>query len=235
MVKGGQATVGESKRKAEAIAKRADELNKDLLVNPHPNRIHRHRFAFVEDTGNYAIYALRFGVFSHEKRKAISVRTITQSTLYEHGGMASDDAPMSPYLGSNNPSHYCKHCGNRGGTMGPCNGHFGIIEFALPVYNTIWLPKLTIKMLRMVCFWCSHPIRDTEHVTAKVPKKALVQYLENCKARKVCENCGGKCQPTYAREDHWIVASWDAKSEFDSPEEEAFAKQPFTVRSVAAS
>lgn len=112
---------------------------------------------------------------------------------------------------------------------GLCNGHFGIIEFVLPVYNTCWLAKMTPKFLKMVCFWCSHPLHNTEGVVGKAATKTMIKVAA-APPHKACPGCEAKFQPTYVRQDQWLDVVWPAGVEFDSKEDEAFATQRFTVR-----
>jgi hypothetical protein len=217
---------------AEIIAERVEKLNELARSgNRHPSRLKRHRFESSEDTSAYVITGLSFKAFSKEAKEALSVRPITDSTLYEQG-LPRDDAPMSLYLGSISPSQFCKTCANPGGSMGLCAGHFGHISLARPVYHPCWRStRYTIKFLKMVCYWCSHPLHDATKMTAKSAKKAIPQ-LQLQPRRKVCTNpeCGAKHQPDWVRTNSNISTSWSAKVVFESPEEEAHARTPFTVR-----
>jgi len=116
------------------IAERVEELNALVRAgNRHPGRFKRRRFQSSEDSSDYIITGISFTAFSEEQKQALSVREITTSTLYDQG-VPHDDAPMSLYLGSNSPSLFCKTCGNPGGSMGLCSGHFGRIALAVRVF-----------------------------------------------------------------------------------------------------
>lgn len=115
------------------IAERVEELNALVRAGDrHPGRFKRRRFQSSEDSSEHAITGISFSAFSENQKKALSVREITNSTLYDQG-VPHDDAPMSLYLGSNSPSLFCKTCGNPGGSMGLCSGHFGRIELAVRI------------------------------------------------------------------------------------------------------
>jgi hypothetical protein len=226
---------------AHQIADRVEKLNAMVRAgNHHPSQLKRHRFSSSEDTSDYSITGIAFRAFSEEEKRALSVREITDTTLYEQG-LPCDDAAMSLYLGSNSPSQLCKTCANAGGSMGQCTGHFGHIVLAAPVYHPCWLTLFTLKFLRMVCFWCSWPMHTYDGMHAKAAKSALPQFLAQPRL-KCCANpdCQAKWQPAYERTkwkpskpriNRLVKTTWSAAAKFETPEEEAFAKMPFTVSS----
>ena len=201
----------------------------------------RHRVMTAEsmllhdDGGKYEFFSIGFDVYSPEEREALSVREITESKIYDNG-VPQDDGPMSYYLGSNHAAHYCKTCRNRGGSAGQCTGHYGLVKFPEPVYHPLYFKDFVTKFLRMACFFCGHPTRDWTQVTAKTAKRSIAQYLKlpelgsSQHALRCCPGCEAKAQPSYTCVDQNVVAVWGAGVVFDSPEEEAAARQPFTCK-----
>ena len=232
---------------AEQVAERVELLNEQVrsAQSRLPMQVQRRRFQSSEDASDFAITGLSFKPYSEEEKRAISVRTITDTTLYDHG-LPRDDGVMSLYLGSCSPSQLCKTCANSGGSMGQCTGHFGRIPLHAPVYHPLWLSTFTMKFLHMVCFFCSWPIREPARVPATTAKAAIVQVLEqNVLPQCMNPECRATCQPTYDGVDAKketkkergagtssicsIRACWPSNAAFESPEDEAFAKTPFTV------
>jgi DNA-directed RNA polymerase beta' subunit len=233
---------------ADQVAERVEMLNAQVRAAQSrlPMQVPRRRFQSSEDPSEFAITGLAFKPYSEEEKRAISVRTITDTTLYDHG-LPRDDGVMSLYLGSYSPSQLCKTCANSGGSMGQCTGHFGLIPLHEPVYHPLWLSTFTIKFLHMVCFFCSWPVREPARVPATTAKAAIVQVLEQPLLPR-CSNpeCQAACQPIYEGVDVKketkkergagtssicsIRAFWPSTAVFETPEDEAFARTPFTAR-----
>ena len=230
------------------VAQRVELLNEQMRAaqSRHPMQVPRRRFQSSEDVGEYSITGLSFKPYSEKEKCAISVRTITDATLYDHG-LPRDDGVMSLYLGSYSPSQLCKTCANSGGSMGHCTGHFGRIALHAPVYHPLWLGSFTTKFLQMVCFFCSWPVREPSRVPATTAKAAILQVVSQ-PLLPCCPNpeCRAAFQPTYecvdAKKDNkketgtdgssacGIRASWPSQATFLSADDEAFAKASFTVR-----
>jgi DNA-directed RNA polymerase II subunit RPB1 len=64
---------------------------------------------------------------------------------------------LDPRLGSVDPQLRCQTCN---GSMGDCQGHFGHIELAKPMFNVGFLPEI-LKVLKCVCVHCSKLLADT--------------------------------------------------------------------------
>jgi len=233
---------------AAQIAQRVELLNEQVRAAQSrlPMQVPRRRFQSSEDVSEYAITGLSFKPYSEEEKRAISVRNITDTTLYDHG-LPRDDGVMSLYLGSYSPSQLCKTCANSGGSMGQCTGHFGLIPLHAPVYHPLWLTTFTMKFLHMACFFCSWPVREPARVPATTAKAAIAQVLAQ-PLLPCCQNpeCRAAFQPTYEGVDAkketkrergsggssacGIRACWPSNATFESAEDEKFAKAPFTVR-----
>ncbi|KAK6941856.1 RNA polymerase Rpb1, domain 5 [Dillenia turbinata] len=114
-----------------------------------------------------SVLAVRFGFFTEDEVKRLSVKKITRETLFEPfsttplaGGLY--DAALGP-LDYQSP---CKTCGQRSMT---CPGHFGHIDLVSPVYNPL-LFNLLYNILRNTCFYC-HKFRATEGMVVKCISK----------------------------------------------------------------
>ena len=227
---------------AAATAMRVEQLNGCVAGSAVRRPVQLHRFSSAEDQCDHVITGMAFNAFTEEEKRAISVRDITDTTIYEHG-LPKDDGVMSLYLGSYSPSQLCKTCANPGGSMGQCTGHFGLITLAQPVYHPLWVNTFAVKFLHMFCFFCSWPIRTTEGMPCvSSAKKAIPLFLDQ-PVKKCCANpeCGAAWQPAYEYKTSTaapnkrqtgsaIHASWPSAACFSSPEEEAFARAPFTAK-----
>ncbi|MDC0366864.1 hypothetical protein OAM67_00385 [bacterium] len=189
---------------------------------------HMTRNLLADGMGAYEIYTLKIGVFSEAEKQAISVRNITDVTIYD-SGVPRDNAVMSLFLGSTSPTHFCKTCGNRGGKYGACPGHFGHIKFHFPVYHPCWLQTHVVKFLRTVCFFCSEPVVKCDKIkTAKDAKRALIRAFDGRNQLKKCPKCSAPVA-NYTRVTHNVEISWPAKSVFADDDERKYADSKFTV------
>ncbi len=97
------------------------------------------------------IKSIQFGLFSPEDIRKIShIRIITPDT-YDEDGLPIDSGLMDGRLGTVEPGHRCRTCGNR---TTECTGHFGHIELARPVIHVGFASKIQ-KILRAICRQCS--------------------------------------------------------------------------------
>jgi DNA-directed RNA polymerase subunit A' len=103
---------------------------------------------------------IKFGIFSPEDIRKMSVAQIITADTYDEDGLPIDSGLMDGRLGTIEPSRRCKTCGNR---VGECIGHFGQIELARPVIHE-GFAKLIHRVLRSICRSCSRIILSDEQI-----------------------------------------------------------------------
>ena len=85
--------------------------------------------------------------------------TVPEGIMYPYtmeGGRPKKGGLMDPRQGVVDRRSKCQTCE---GNMTTCPGHFGHIELSKPVYHVGYMTKI-IKLLRCVCFYCSHLLLD---------------------------------------------------------------------------
>ncbi|MHA1230274.1 MAG: DNA-directed RNA polymerase subunit A' [Candidatus Helarchaeota archaeon] len=97
------------------------------------------------------IGAIQFGLLSPDRIRKISRIQVIAADTYDEDGLPIDSGLMDGRLGTVEPGHRCKTCGNR---VGECPGHFGHIELARPVIHVGFANKIQ-KILRAICKNCS--------------------------------------------------------------------------------
>ena len=60
--------------------------------------------------------------------------------------------PNDRRMGTSSNGEYCETCGRQ---LKSCNGHFGYIKLALPVFHIGFLRKI-IEVLQCICKVCGH-------------------------------------------------------------------------------
>lgn len=97
---------------------------------------------------------IKFGIFSPDEIRKMSVTRIITADTYDEDGLPIDSGLMDGRLGTIEPGQRCKTCGNR---VGECPGHFGHIELARPIIHVGFSSKIQ-KILRAICRKCSRLI-----------------------------------------------------------------------------
>ena len=126
------------------------------------------------------ISSIEFRVLSPKLIKKLSVAEINKPELYDQDGYPIEGGVMDPRLGVIDPGLRCRTCG---GTIGSCQGHFGMIELARPVLH-IKYAKIIYKLLKSICRECSRPlaVKDEDKKLEKLSKTQ----------KSVCPHCGAK-------------------------------------------
>lgn len=176
-----------------------------------------------------SIQSVQFGVLTADQIRKLSVREITEPSLYQ-AGIPLANGPNSLYLGSTDNNRKCMTCNN---DVSKCLGHFGHIVLAAPVYNPLFTDTC-IKVLRIVCFWCSELLHGTQsienykvHERSKKTSKKNLRIISNFLKGKKCTHCEG-VQPTYSKDGLGIKTSWKG-TVFSTDSERDFATRPFTA------
>ncbi|ORZ31924.1 hypothetical protein BCR44DRAFT_1539185 [Catenaria anguillulae PL171] len=94
--------------------------------------------------------SVSFGFYSPEEIRAISVKSITNPTVFDVHGLPQRGGVYDPALGPLDKGHYCGTCSL---TYFECPGHFGHIDLPLPVYNPLMFTHM-LKYLRATCLFC---------------------------------------------------------------------------------
>lgn len=154
---------------------------------------------------------VQFGIFSPEEIIAMSVATIEHVETFEKG-QRKVGGLLDPRLGCVDKADRCATCRL---TTEACQGHFGHIELARPVYHIGWQMNHVKKILETVCFHCSRlrlcptasHAKSGEAQVVKVDKyQELLKHNKSSrltfawnygKARHACEwkECGRQLLP----------------------------------------
>lgn len=144
---------------------------------------------------------IRFGLLSDDEIRAYSVVEVNSTTVYNRGRPASNGV-NDLRMGTTDRTLSCGTCGNN---VEDCTGHHGHIEMPLPVYHGLYFDMI-LKTLRIVCFWCSRPVKTTLESESD-PEVRFARMHAACRACGTCPHCGGP-QPSFALLGCNISASW---------------------------
>jgi DNA-directed RNA polymerase subunit A' len=114
----------------------------------------------VEEIIHKVIDEIRFGLFSPQDVRRLSVVEIQTPDTYDEDGAPITTGLMDGRLGTLEPRQRCKTCGN---TAIRCPGHFGHIELAVPIVH-IEFTKLLYDLLRSTCRNCGRILLPDETV-----------------------------------------------------------------------
>jgi DNA-directed RNA polymerase II subunit RPB1 len=156
---------------------------------------------------------------------------VTKSTLY-HRQLPAYNGLNDLRMGTCDRRVSCSTCKN---DVLHCVGHFGHIELAVPVYH-VSMMQTVLKVLRCVCFFCAKLLVNlhddariqTDRLSALDSKERLNYVVNLCKTRYVCAHCNGQ-QPKYTQLRTSVCIKTEFRKPFETPEEQAFALQPFTA------
>nr|MDO8099934.1 DNA-directed RNA polymerase subunit A' [Candidatus Njordarchaeota archaeon] len=145
------------------------------------------------------IERIRFGFFSPDEIRKLSVTRIITADTYDEDGLPIDSGLMDSRLGTVEPGRRCKTCGNR---VGDCPGHFGHIELARPVMH-VGFGKLIYKALRATCRKCSRlllpeaelekfkkEMDEHERTWNELSQAVIDEVIKHAIRVSVCPHCG---------------------------------------------
>ncbi len=154
----------------------------------------------MEETVHKVINELRFGVFSPQEIRRLSVAEIQTADTYDEDGAPITSGLMDGRLGTLEPRQRCKTCGN---TAIRCPGHFGHIELAVPIIH-IEFTKIIHNLLQATCRNCGRillpenrveklkaKIRHTINLIGEVPNDLYKKIVKEAK-KKDCPYCGSQ-------------------------------------------
>jgi DNA-directed RNA polymerase subunit A' len=151
-----------------------------------------------EEVAYKIVDELRFGLFSPQKLRRLSVVEIQTADTYDEDGAPISAGLMDGRLGTLEPRQRCKTCGN---TAIRCPGHFGHIELAVPIIH-IEFTKIIHNLLSATCRNCGRltlPDEQMEKIRKKiqssrvllgdVPDTVFKKVLKDAKSKE-CSHCG---------------------------------------------
>jgi DNA-directed RNA polymerase subunit A' len=128
---------------------------------------------------------IEFGILNPELIKKMAVAKITKTELYDQEGYPIEGGLMDPRLGVVDPGVRCRTCG---GSVGECQGHFGLLELTKPIIH-VHYAKFIFTLLKMFCKKCSRILIDQKDIekikSEKIPFKELAKMV-----KKKCPYCG---------------------------------------------
>ncbi len=119
------------------------------------------------------IKEIKFGVFSEEQIKRMSVAKLTVPDTYNEDGYPIDGGLLDQRLGVVDPGLVCKTCGGRAKV---CPGHFGHVEMVRPVVHAEFA-KIIYMVLQATCQKCHRILLNDEQLT--IFKKETGKELES--------------------------------------------------------
>ncbi|KAH0788473.1 DNA-directed RNA polymerase III subunit rpc1 [Histomonas meleagridis] len=146
------------------------------------------------------INEIDFQIIGSSETRKMSAVTINKCDFYE----STSNKPVSGgvldlRLGTTSREFPCQTCGNN---EHDCPGHFGSIEFVLPVFNTGYYPHI-INVLKCICKTCSHVLLPKSEINKRLRRiysnssSTIYNKIERVKALKketetvvVCPHCG---------------------------------------------
>ncbi len=151
-----------------------------------------------EEVAHKIINELRFGLFSPQELRRLSVVEIQTADTYDEDGAPITSGLMDGRLGTLEPRQRCKTCGN---TAIRCPGHFGHVELAVPIIH-IEFTKIIHDLLSATCRNCGRitlPDEQTEKIRRRihrarkllgaVPDSLYKKVLKEAKSKE-CPHCG---------------------------------------------
>jgi DNA-directed RNA polymerase subunit A' len=152
----------------------------------------------MEEIVHKVLDGIRFGLFSPQEMRKLSVVEIQTPDTYDEDGAPITAGLMDGRLGTLEPRQRCKTCGN---TAIRCPGHFGHIELAVPIMH-IEFTKLIYDLLRSTCRNCGRILLPEEIVKKNraridrnrrllgiVPDEVYKGIMQETKTKQ-CPHCG---------------------------------------------
>ncbi|CAL3967253.1 hypothetical protein PZA11_003612 [Diplocarpon coronariae] len=135
--------------------------------------------------------SLKFGIQSNTQIVNQGVLEVSDTLLYDVEKMRRPrpNGPLDPKLGTSSKTGLCGTCGEG---LANCNGHFGHVRLALPVFHIGYL-KLTMTFLQNICKDCARILlTDTER--RNFLKQLRVPGIDNLKRTQICKKINEQCR-----------------------------------------
>ncbi|KAF2748255.1 beta and beta-prime subunits of DNA dependent RNA-polymerase [Sporormia fimetaria CBS 119925] len=149
------------------------------------------------------IKQIQFGLYSNQDIVNQAVTEVSDRNVYDlvpgpdNTRTHTAHGPMDPLMGISTKAGRCQTCGEG---LDTCNGHFGHIKLALPVFHVGYL-KHIIEVLHTVCKDCSRVMLEPDERKRQLrsmrrpgldnlQRTALARkIMEECRKRKFCPYC----------------------------------------------
>ena len=119
-------------------------------------------------------------------------------------------------------------CGTCGRDVRSCPGHPGHMSLAFPCFH-VGFVETVLKLLRSVCFFCSRLCANRQDIDFTLTgKMRFLQVYGVSRTKRKCPCCGAP-RPSFSRHGLGFKIEWESCVAFESEEEAAFCKQPFTA------
>ncbi|MGQ9538264.1 MAG: DNA-directed RNA polymerase subunit A' [Candidatus Bathycorpusculaceae bacterium] len=151
----------------------------------------------LEEVSHKVVDEIRFGLFSPQEIRKLSVVEIQTPDTYDEDGAPITAGLMDGRLGTLEPRQRCKTCGN---TAIRCPGHFGHIELVVPIIH-IDFSRIIYDLLRTTCRNCGRillsedsikklrtRIEKTRQLFGAVPDEMFKRIIQETKS-KTCPHC----------------------------------------------
>ncbi|MFH1623091.1 MAG: DNA-directed RNA polymerase subunit A' [Candidatus Aenigmatarchaeota archaeon] len=153
-----------------------DEL-KSMMIYPK----------IVVKPGESLVSMIEFGVLNPDIIKKMSVARITKTELYDQEGYPIEGGLMDPRLGVVDPGVRCRVCG---GSVGECQGHFGILDMTRPIVH-VHYAKFLFSLLKLFCGKCSRILMNEAEIQTVKDKKYKIKDVAKL-IHKKCPYCGSE-------------------------------------------
>lgn len=184
-----------------------------------------------DDVPEARISSVSFGILDEDDVQRLSVCRITNKKIYDaYSIVPNSDSVNSALLGPVVRKMLCKTCYQ---PVETCNGHFGHIELAHPVFNPEFL-NVCEKLLRLVCFFCYRLVVEYERVgvddlSGKARFKAICDYYKGRKNPKCTHEGCQKPLPNVSKNNNFgFSVRWTAA--FEDEEDLRHVREAFTAR-----
>jgi DNA-directed RNA polymerase subunit A' len=127
---------------------------------------------------------IEFGLIDPELIKKMSLAKITKTELYDQEGYPIEGGLTDPRLGVVDPGVRCRTCG---GSVGECQGHFGLLELTRPIIH-VHYAKFLLTLLKMFCKKCSRILIDPKDLERVKSRKISFKDLARL-TKKKCPFC----------------------------------------------
>lgn len=171
------------------------------------------------------IEAVEFEVLSPEMIRSLSVVEVKDAMIYSRG-IPTMFGINDVRMGTVDRRLMCCTCGR---DVKNCQGHTGHIDLPATCYHIGFL-DVVLKTLRSVCFCCSSLCLTEEEKRSflSLPRKSrFAAAYASARTGRACESCGAP-RPAYTKTAAGAIRM-ECAGPFESAEEEAFFKQPFTA------
>ncbi|NOQ56094.1 MAG: DNA-directed RNA polymerase subunit A' [Nanohaloarchaea archaeon] len=158
---------------------------------------------------------IKFKLISPKMIQKMSAILITTSEVYDADAYPVEGGVMDTRMGVIDPGIRCKTCGGR---SGECQGHFGHIDLAKPVYNILYLKPIK-TMLTYTCGSCGGLLVDKD----KIKDDKTLNKLTVPKTCPVCNEPVEKIKferPMSFKRGNHVITAEESREQFEKISDE---------------